>query len=323
MDTATGIVFGNAYGFVEQEINTSSTSISFGEDFSFELLDADVGTAGMTVEVDSRCSIDTSCREGSGPWEGVPHPVTVGVPLEGTWERSWAGTEGNKQFIIDYDLTVTIGSLAGTTGWGGDLEPADGLYSVRCDNEIGQYPGCIVPDFTPTFNVDDVKYPGGSDYINDAQDYIKTHPGAEDWSTKTPLHRESSTEQADKNRRKVCDSSFEPEDWFDGEHEIQCDEYPFAKSKESGGQLGIASGSECKQFALHPGYEEFEPLTPHAMFSYVVSGNANCARASMTKTDNEGVGGDLGRFYVANKILEDDPYWVNALSWSERCGCTG
>ncbi len=317
----TGIVLGKAYGAVEQQIDTSNTSTTFDEHFHFELLAADVGTAGMTAEIDAVCSLDTSCRQGSGPWGDVPTPVSIGVPLEGTWQRTWTGDRGHKEFIIDYDLTIRLGGYDGYTGWGGNLEPGDGLYKVRCDNEIGASAGCVVPAFAPTFTVNFEKYPAASDYIDDAQAYIKTHPGDESHSKGTPLHRESDTAIAKKNRDKVCDSTFVAEDKFNGAYEIQCDEYPFAATKESGGQLGITSGKECKQFVIHPGYVEFYPHTPHSMLSYQPSGTANCARASMPKHENEGVGGDLGRFAVSTRLLEDDAYWVNAASWSEMCGC--
>ncbi|MFF8939131.1 MobF family relaxase [Streptomyces paradoxus] len=40
--------------------------------------------------------------------------------------------------------------------------------------------------------------------------------------------------------------------------------------------------------------------------------NAKCARASMPKNQNEGVGGDLGRFTKAQRLLGGDGYWVDA-----------
>ncbi|GAA2281308.1 hypothetical protein GCM10010234_18080 [Streptomyces hawaiiensis] len=40
--------------------------------------------------------------------------------------------------------------------------------------------------------------------------------------------------------------------------------------------------------------------------------NAECARASMPKNQNEGVGGDLGRFTKAQRLIGGDGYWVDA-----------
>jgi hypothetical protein len=42
------------------------------------------------------------------------------------------------------------------------------------------------------------------------------------------------------------------------------------------------------------------------------SPTAKCARASMPKTQNEGVGGDLGRRTTEWRLLNNDAYWVEA-----------
>ncbi|MEU9230310.1 hypothetical protein AB0D40_39010 [Streptomyces massasporeus] len=40
--------------------------------------------------------------------------------------------------------------------------------------------------------------------------------------------------------------------------------------------------------------------------------NAKSARASMPENQNEGVGGDLGRFTKAQRLLGGNEYWADA-----------
>ncbi|WAU78388.1 hypothetical protein O1Q96_00645 (plasmid) [Streptomyces sp. Qhu-G9] len=326
LNTETGAPLGIAFLTVKQEVNTREVdgkplplAGSFHEDFYMQVQGASGAlAAGFNVEIDSDCAPTSQCQQGEDPWTG-PVPVTVLSELEGTWNRVWKEPVGNATMLLGYKVTVSQGGHKASHSWGVNESAA---WQVRCDKQIGTAIGCIVPAFLPTFVVDYLKYPGGSDYIHNAQLYIKTQPGRwRDNDKGVPLRREADDATATKNRNKVCDSTFKVEDWFDGKYQIQCDEYPFARTKESGAQLGIASGSECKQFMLVPGYPDQEPKKNHIQGSYRPNGPANCARASMIKADNEGIGGDLGRFYVQNRMLDNDAFWVDAMSWRDYCGC--
>ncbi|MGV9967632.1 NucA/NucB deoxyribonuclease domain-containing protein [Streptomyces olivaceus] len=324
LDAETGTPLGIAFLTVKQEINTREVDGkplplpgSFHEDLWLQVQAATgVLLTGFTVEIESDCAPTSQCEQGEDPWTG-PVPVTVLSELEGTWNRVWKEPATNATMSLGYTITIGAAGQKASTSWGVNESNA---WEVRCDKEVGSTIGCVVPAFVPTFVVNYLKYPAGSDYIDDAQAYIKTHPGRmESDGTGTTLHREADAKTAQQNRDTVCDNTFAIEDNFNGQYEIQCDEYPFARTKESGGQLGIKSGSECKQFMAKPGNADREPRLNHNMNSYRANGPANCARSSMIKKDNEGIGGDLGRFYVSQRLLNDDPFWVDAMSWTEYC----
>ncbi|MGW7825123.1 NucA/NucB deoxyribonuclease domain-containing protein [Streptomyces puniciscabiei] len=312
MDTINNIVLGKASGYVEQEIDAKNSSTEFSEYMKFGLNDADISTDGMTVKVDSDCSHQASwCKQDTAPW-GAPRPITTGQSIDGTWTRSWNGNVKHADFKMAYTLTVEIPSGGvGSTSWGDDGEPGGGEYYVRCDNEVGKYAGCVVPSFTPTFVIDK-KYSLARQFIGMAQSSMSSHPGWEGHGQ--PLKREADAATEQKNRGVICDKTFKPDP--STPTPAQCDEYPFAKSKQSGRQQGVTSGAQCQQYMVVSETidgKEYVSLTwPGMNQGKMPPAAAKCARASMTKLDNEGVGGDLGRKTQQWRLIDNDPYWVDA-----------
>ncbi|MEU5833073.1 hypothetical protein ABZ820_05190 [Streptomyces diacarni] len=306
VDTATDIILGKAYGLLEQEIDTKNTSTEFSEYMKFTLVESDVIADLITVRVEATCSLDKSCKQDTEPW-GTPRPITVGTSIDGTWTRSWTDNTGNKPFLITYDLVVEIAGSIATTGWGGDKEQFDGQFYVRCDNEVSKYAGCVAPDFTPTFEISDEYYAARA-FIGATQENMSTHPGWENHGK--PLHRESSAEEEEDNRKVICkDGSFTANP---DTPDATCDEYPFARSKESGRNFGVTSGAECQQYWVEAemiGGQEYLILFNNGDD---VPASAKCGRASMPSSHNTGVGGELGRKTVKWRLLENDPYWVDA-----------
>jgi hypothetical protein len=311
MDTVTGMIFGKAYGTLEQEIDTQNSNPEFFEYMKFDLTSADITSSVMTVKVDAVCSLNASCKQNADPWN-APRPITVGGSIDGGITRLWTENAGNKSFLISYALTVNIGGTYGTARWGDAGEPSAGQYMVRCDKEInGSTKGCIVPAFTPTFVVDQ-KYSQARQFIGMVQASMATHPG---WEGRgQPLHRESDESVVSKNRAVVCDSTFKPH--TSTPPPVQCDEFPFARTKESGRQLGVTSGASCQQYMVTSqtieGKQYLSLTWPGLNQGKMPAADAKCARASMPKNQNEGVGGDLGRRTVEWRLLEGDAYWVDA-----------
>ncbi|MEU6459973.1 hypothetical protein [Streptomyces sp. NPDC047065] len=309
MDTFTSVILGKAYGIVEQEIDTQNANAEFFEYMNFTLTAADLATSGMTVKVTARCSLDTSCAQNAGAW-ATARPIFVGGSIDGTFSRRWTGAVKNKSFLHDYALTIAIGGATGTTKWGGDGQPADGQYKVRCDNEVTARIGCVVPSYTPTFVVA-TKYSEARQFIGMAQASMSSHPG---WEGKgQPLHREANEKEAQDNRDVICDKTFTPSS---STPNPQCDEFPFAKSEESGRQLGVKSGIECQRYNVVSstvnGQTYLSVTWPGLNQGQMPPAAAKCARASMPKIQNEGVGGDLGRKTSAWRLLDGDAYWVDA-----------
>ncbi|MBQ1121884.1 hypothetical protein [Streptomyces sp. B15] len=306
VDTLTGVVYGEAHAIVEQEINTVNNSVEYTEYMNIQLLDSPLA-AGITLKVDSTCSLDNSCKQDSSPW-AEPRPIAVGGSLDGTWTRSWTGIQGYKEFRLSYDLNIHIPrSTGGNVSWGGDEEQADGLYWVRCDNKVSKLAGCIVPDFIPTLVVDKKKHPAARNFIARVQENMSTHPGWEGHGQ--PLHREEDAEEEKKNRKVICeDGSFKPNP---DTPDASCDEYPFARAQESGRQFGVTSGAQCQQY-----WAEVKVIGGQKYWILFNEGTppaeAKCGRASIPKDQNMGVGGALGRRTVEWRLLGGDPYWVDA-----------
>ncbi|SCE08202.1 hypothetical protein GA0115250_13634 [Streptomyces sp. BvitLS-983] len=310
LEVPTGRVLGNAYGVIEQEIETQNGKPEFFEYLNFTLVDTDMATAGMTVSLTPVCSLDTSCKQSVDPWD-KPRPVVEGRSVDGTISRLWTGDQGNKSFLLSYKMHVTIPAGSGTWDWGVDGGPGDGQYLVRCDNEVGATKGCIVPAFRPTFEVDR-KYKEARQFIGMVQASMSSHPGWEGHGE--PLHRESVQSEVDKNRAIVCDSTFSK--WPSTPDPAQCDEFPFARTKESGRRMGVTSGASCQQYFVTSQTIEGQVYLSLLWYGYtngeMPPADAKCARASMPKNQNEGVGGDLGRKTIQWRLLENDAYWVDA-----------
>ncbi|MER7350443.1 hypothetical protein ABT390_34110 [Streptomyces aurantiacus] len=308
VDTITGKTWGKARGYTEQEIDTQTNSVEFDEHFKFHLTDSDITSSVMTVKAEAICSLDDSCKQ-RGPWADKPQPITVGQSVEGHWSRSWNGTKGRKTFLLQYDIIVNIGSGFGNLSWGGHLEPGGGTFKVRCDNSVNRFAGCVVPSFTPTLVVPK-KHKEARAFIAVAQASMSTHPGLK--GAGKPLHREGSLKESEKNRAVICDSTYKA---ASNTPNPTCDEFPFAKSKESGRRLGVKSGKECQWYWVAEDTvngKKNSLLMWDGLFEAKLPPSAKCARASMPSIQNKGVGGALGNLTKEERLLNNDPYWVDA-----------
>ncbi|MEV5583900.1 DUF4185 domain-containing protein [Streptomyces parvus] len=311
VDTINGMIMGTATGEVKQVISTDVAQTTFDEYFALRVDSAGgLAATGMTAKVESKCSPATQCSQGGGPWEGY-HPVFLKTPIDGTWQRSWTGNTGYKNLMMTYEIFILFPSgMSGSTSWSDA-----GRWTVRCDNMITKYAGCVVSDFTTTFTIP-ANRPAARDYISRVQASLPSHVG---WEGKgQPLHREDDPKTQHDNREKVCDSTWVKEDRFGGQtyphaKSIECDEWPFAATKESGGQLGIESGEECQQWTVWPagagGWNSREFVAPAYSTPH---GTASCARASMPRADNGGVGGSLSAFYQNQRVLGAERFWVDS-----------
>ncbi|WP_181810911.1 NucA/NucB deoxyribonuclease domain-containing protein [Streptomyces ipomoeae] len=103
-----------------------------------------------------------------------------------------------------------------------------------------------------------------ANHILDAQSKIAGHPGAS-----TPLHRITNEKTISANRKAMCGKVHNPDP-----KKYDCDEYPFAASKEGG----------------------------------------NPARGSariISAGDNRSAGARLGGFYKNQRVLNGDAYYVH------------
>jgi hypothetical protein len=122
------------------------------------------------------------------------------------------------------------------------------------------------------------------------------------WGYTKPLHREANDGKAAANRAAICDSTWVPDPTVATD---SCDEYAFAATKESGGNVGLR-GSDCADVKIAK--DASGKWVPTA---YKYTGTERCVRAHVPTSENTAVGGELGRFTVANRLLDNDAYTVN------------
>lgn len=163
------------------------------------------------------------------------------------------------------------------------------------------------------------KYPAAALYYWILQEKLDSHPGQ---FPDHPLHKEGSKEVNDRNRQVVCelggkDIRLKPEfhHLATGDNlDLQCDEYPFASSRESGGQF-LDNGSTTKTYGSECAtlYAKRDPNGWHIYNDErfpVPTWTEICGRASMPGQQNQDAGSSLSGFVGSLRLHDDDPYFI-------------
>ncbi|MEU3317368.1 NucA/NucB deoxyribonuclease domain-containing protein [Streptomyces sp. NPDC006656] len=154
-------------------------------------------------------------------------------------------------------------------GW--ETIPGSGTAStkIRCDDQLrGVRAGCVLPDFTPT--VDMSALPKIAETIRGIQQRGGYGvPG----DHARALHRTTNASTIRSNRRAVCGRNVVGRPPAAG---VQCDEYPFASTKEGGTTLST----------FYRGW------------------------AWVPAAENTNQGNLLSILYRDNRVLDGDPFWV-------------
>jgi hypothetical protein len=248
------------------------------------------------------CQSQSQCQANPGPWigsavwtPGDPHTATRTSTY--TWNTVAGGA--STLSLNWYTAWSTPGaSINADENW------QDSGFDVRCDNQVNNNTGCAFSHVTPTLFLNTQKYPAAAAYYWVLMQKLPSHPGAEGH----PLTRLADETVAQSNRDKMCVKAVA--EWQPNPNAIgtSCDEYPFAKSQQSGG-MTLPSGKYCVQmYAMaNPGggyslkLDENYPLP---------NWNEICGRAAITTAQNTAAGGDLGRFTQDMRLLDKDAYYV-------------
>ncbi|MEU0008214.1 hypothetical protein ABZ079_29120 [Streptomyces sp. NPDC006314] len=124
-----------------------------------------------------------------------------------------------------YRFTFTKpGYSAGEISYKSAKFRCDDTFWSRGNRRRVKNPGCVFPGFAPTFSLShtDPEVKESAAHIADAQRAITGHPGAS-----TPLHRITNERTINKHRNAMCGRIHAPRG-------KDCDEYPFAATKEGG-----------------------------------------------------------------------------------------
>ena len=215
------------------------------------------GGIHINVFIGGGKGVKTAVKFPQGSTLGPAHKGTVG----------YAASVGKKKQLASpasYRFTFT---KPGYTAGGFTYKSA----KYRCDDTFWgpkkrtKTPGCVFPSASPVFTLSrsDAKVKQSANHILDAQRKIAGHPGAS-----TPLHRITNEKTINAHRKAMCAKVHNPDP-----KKYDCDEYPFAASKEGG----------------------------------------NPARGStriISAGDNRSAGARLGGFYKAQRVLNGDGYYV-------------
>jgi hypothetical protein len=297
INTQNGAVLGTATLSVSQDIELSATKTAWNEtDYvGISAVSGQVSTLelGFTASCASPC---TAVK--ASPWIGL-QTIGKGGLLSGTTTLQDAPSPGPDSITPDYQIQAI---QPGTTPIQEFSTWADPV-ALRCDNLVGSSAGCVVPAYTPAFDVSLSQWGAAAATYDWAQYYLPDHWG--EYSANKPLHRLASAAIQQTNRNKICDATWKPDPNLPTD---SCDEFSFAATYESGGMLGL-TGTQCA---------EIEPVMQNGQWyiKYIntVTGNERCVRGHVPSADNTGVGGDLGRFGPAQRILDLEAYWLQIVS---------
>ncbi|MFJ2021403.1 golvesin C-terminal-like domain-containing protein [Streptomyces nodosus] len=302
-----GVVIGGGNVKIVQEILLDPTSQQFTTWTEFSLPDL-VGVPSATLdEYFENCWAMSDCTASPpGPWSGSTTWTQGDAHTASRTDTfSWNKVAGSRATLgLDWN---TSWSAPGATSTANN-EWKDDAYSIRCDNQVGGNTGCVFPKVVPTLFLEREKYPAAASYYYILEEKLASHPGSKKY--KKPLHRLADDTAARGNRDKMC--LLAVAEWNPNPNAIgaSCDEYPFAKSRESGG-MTLASGKSCVQmYAVKNADDTYTLKLDTNNYAYP-TWNEVCGRAAITSSQNTAAGGKLGRFTTSVRLLDADAYYVN------------
>lgn len=303
---------GQAVFDMQTAIDLKPNSPAFTQKWTFTPLSFSGEMAQASPSLQFYCG--TGCQMDGPTWSGVPiwtplnkHSATI--TATGSWKVG--ATPSFDAFGLNWTLSGKVnGGQASSTDV---FEP---VLKVRCDNMFaGKNPGCVFANYRPTYTVNTKKFPAAAAYYWLIMQKLPSHPGSKQHNK--PLHRLADTAEQEKNRGKMCKLAVAKFVNHPLTPTSSCDEYPFAASRESGGQ-SVSSGSQCVQLYAAKDTttgkwklfddERYQPPT----------WNEPCGRASIPQSQNTGAGGALGRWTPRVRLFDNDAYFVDTPGF-ESC----
>lgn len=294
------------------------------------------GTAWGTLEdgtsgsISSRCVTAPNCNVSSnlGTPDGQAIDLTPGSTITDGWTETDAlGADTTPGQIDPQDqLGAVFASADPDVNW----SYTDDFLSGRCDSVIPKNSvGCVNPDFTPTLDIPLSTGGASADMVRWAQQNLSGHWGLRGQGE--PLHRLGDDGQTSDNRGVICDGSFTPDQAITdalapyGDKD-SCDEFPFARTYESGAMTTgadgaakpyVTSGAQCAQVtAVQTGTSgtdeaaDWKTVQPTG----TPSGTEPCVRGHIPNLLNGAVGRMYGNFSPSNRLVDKDPFWLAVTS---------
>ncbi|MCX5083992.1 hypothetical protein ACFC18_40195 [Streptomyces sp. NPDC056121] len=275
---------------------------------------------------------DASAWKGKNWWvPGEMHSAEISTPY--TWDATTAG----QTYLYKPDVQVD-GAIMPSDGkirpfmtgyqWSLDYrgDTAE-LDQIRCDTTAaGAGTGCVFVNSAPTFELNSKAFPQATAHAWLIQTYNPTHPGSE--AERKPLYYMGDESQNGRSRDRICPTGWAKDHGdasalVDATDELNCDEFAFASSYNSGGMTAAEGGLNP---ALLPGKPT--PTGDACLSTYAKKLGAAvhllsldgtdptftevCGRSAISGMHNQqSMGGHFGKFMKDMRIMDKDAYWLD------------
>lgn len=247
----------------------------------------------LNVSFTAACAAPCTATDPT-PWAGAPSMVT-GSTLAGDVGFADAPAAGlSDSFTTNYTMVVTQPGVTPTDPEVDWTHPV----TIRCDNAVGQYPGCVFPSARASLVLPISQYDAAAVTYYWAQIALP-----DSWGDASPLRRLASESAANSNRRATCeDGTFVP---FDDDIVVDdsCDEFPFAGTYKGG-----TVGSFCADIV--PLFEDGQWYIYEAGADKPVTYQEPCVRGHVPLTYNSAAGGKYGSFVQTDRVLDTESFHV-------------
>jgi len=288
--TDNGQVIGSLSFNASMNIELNTISLSFSQSLTVVVTTAWGVNNLSTIQYLARCT--SSCTVSDS---AVSPPLTVGSVWNTTLYYQ-VSTTSQTSFNPQFQWR-TVKPDGAVRTWGLNTVSS---RPIRCDRLVGANPGCVIPTIRPTMFVSVAEWGSAAQNILFAQTVLP-----DKWGKSTPLRRLADPAIQNTNRAAICDSTFVPDPTVVGGD--SCDEFAFAATYQSGNLLG-QTGSTCAE--IRPYIDQVTGTWAIAPAGRGWNGTERCVRGHVTLAENTGVGGQLGRFTTAERLLDYDEYWL-------------
>ncbi|WP_329364774.1 hypothetical protein [Streptomyces sp. NBC_01483] len=251
-----GETVGTAIFAVREEILLENKAVFRERMFMSPLsLDASLGTVSLDYW-DAICTPD--CDEAyQGTWDGLTmwEPIVdthwASATRTFTWNNAVSGTSEkfDRGTFLNFKAAAPEAAGAAAT-----IKPSWTFWGeVECDNSVAvaNSTGGVFAKNTPTWQTNTKRYPAAAAYYWVLREKLADHPGSKKYNK--PMHRMTDKVQQEHNRNTICNKTgvgkwtAHPDATGDTQG-VQCDEFPFAATLESGGiPTPVVNGGICAQ----------------------------------------------------------------------------
>ncbi|GIH16898.1 hypothetical protein [Rugosimonospora africana] len=285
-----GEILGQAFFQVNQDLSLQYNRTTYFENETITFYDY-WGLGDTTHELTMVGYCDGSCTllDGSA-WDNLISPGQT-VYGQTVYEGVTFGPRTYSATGYVFQLLVPSAASTGPLYWYGPP-------TIRCDGELNNVgAGCVFPEWTPIWGASVAAYGAAALNIDIAELYLP-----DGWGLVTPLTRQTDQGRMDANRNAVCSGFIS----FGGTD--SCDEYAFASTHQSGGELGLRFAN-CAEVGYTQAGGQW------VWYEVRWTGNEHCLIGHVDLASNVSLGRSLSNeVYTPYRVLDGDPFYVYATA---------